>query len=465
MKLVGGDQAALQALCKAIGLPLADIPGALTITGDDPVVGGPHRTGAAATLALAAQAASLAALWHRRSGRGQDIAIDTREAVLALNTLPFLRRNGHQAFHFNHASDPMTSFFRCADGRWVFLASVYPKLRDGTLRILGCAHDRDAIAAAVAKWKGQDLEDALAAAGMVGAMVRSPEEWLAHPHGRHLAAKPVVEIERIGDAPPRHLSPGLRPLSGLRVLDMTHVLAGPCGARALAEQGADVLHVTSLRPDLADVVAVAIETGLGKRSATIELPLAEDVATLEGLCRNADVFIQSWRPNLLARKGLSAERLAAQRPGLVYVTISAFGTDGPWGDRGGFDQIAQAAIGVSACEGSIDAPLWAPAGLLCDLLTAFLAAAAVQSTLLRQAREGGSWHIKLSLAQTGMWVQRLGLRTPPATPPGVGTTRMESMESCFGRLDYVASPIRYSETPARFERPPVPVGSSEAKWL
>jgi crotonobetainyl-CoA:carnitine CoA-transferase CaiB-like acyl-CoA transferase len=465
MQFDGGDDAPLLALFDTLGLRSADIAGHVRITGDDPVVGGPHRTGRAAALALAAQGASLAALWQHRAGRAQDVAVDTREAVLSLNTLPFLRRNGHQAFHFTHDSDPLTAFFRCGDGRWLFLAAGYPKLRDGKLRLLNCPNDRRAIAQAVSGWRGQALEDALAEKGLTGAMVRTPEEWRSHPHGRHLAAKPVVEIERIGDAPPRTFTAGARPLSGVRVLDMTHVLAGPCATRSLAEQGADVLHVASLRPELADPLAVTIETGLGKRSATIDLGLDGDVEALLGLCRDADVFVQSRRPGLLAGKGLSAERLAALRPGIVYVTVSAFGTDGPWGGRGGFDQVAQAAIGVSACEGTPEAPQWAPAGLLCDLLTAFLAAAAIQSTLLRQAREGGNWHIKLSLAQTGMWVQGLGLRPPAANPPGIGAPRMKVMESPFGRLEHVVSPIRYSETEAAFDRPPVPVGSSPAVWL
>jgi crotonobetainyl-CoA:carnitine CoA-transferase CaiB-like acyl-CoA transferase len=465
MRFEGGDGALLIQLLSTLGLAPDDVGGSLQVMGDDPIVGGPHRTGRVAALALAAQAAAIAALWRQRGGAEQDIEIEVREAVIALNTLPFLRRNGHEAFHFNHDTDPLTSFFRAADGRWIFLVGTYPKLRDGTLRLLGCANDRTAIANAVMRWTGFALEDALAANGLVGAVVRTPEEWCAHPHGEHLLRKPVFEIERIGDTPPIPLPPALRPLDGVRVLDMTHVLAGPSACRALAEQGADVLHVASLRPELADPVAVTIETGMGKRSAIVDLHLVEDRATLLRLARDANVFVQSWRPGLLAGKGLSPHALAKARPGLIYVSVSAFGIDGPWGDRGGFDQVAQAAIGVSASEGAVDAPQWAPAGLLTDLLTGFFGAAAVGATLVRRAREGGSYHIKLSLAQTGMWVQSLGMQESPGTPRGLGTPRMESVDTAYGRVEYAASPIRYSHTQPRFDRPCVLVGASLPEWL
>lgn len=465
MNFTGADPTAFQRALAAVGLDVADVGGSIVISGDDPVVASPHRLGRAAATLLAAQGAATAALWRARGGPAQRIDIDVREAILALNPLSVLRRAGHAGFHYDDRTAPLNNFFRAGDGRWVFLTGVSPRLRDGTLRLLRCWNDVPAIADAVAKWNAFELEQALADARLTGSVVRTPAEWRDHPHGRHLAARPLVEIEKIGEAPKRPLGAGARPMSGLRAIDMTHVLAGPTTARAMAEQGADVLRLTSMRPDLADAEGVMIEMGMGKRSAVVDLNLADDRATLWRLCEDADVLAQSWRPGLLARHGFSPAEVAARRPGIIYVSITCFGLDGPWGGRGGYDVIALNATGFTADESAVDAPAFAPPGIVTDHMAGFLGGAAVASTLLRQAREGGSYHIKVSLARIAMWVQELGLLPRPVAARDTGTPRLERMDSPYGPLEYLASPVRYSETPARFDRPPEPEGASPPVWL
>ncbi len=464
MQFTGADPVPFRHVLSAIGLDVAAVGGSIHVAGDDPVIASPHRLALASASLLAAQGAATAALWRHRGGGEQRIDVDCGDAILALNPLVALRRAGHAGFHYDDRTAPLNNFFRAGDGRWLFLTGVSPRLRDGTLRLLKCWNDVPAIADAVAKWNSFELEEALAAARLTGSVVRTPAEWRDHPHGRHLAGKPLVEIEKIGDAPRRTFETAPRPMSGLRTIDMTHVLAGPTTARAMAEQGADVLRLTSMRPDLADAEGVMIEMGMGKRSAVIDLNLAEDRDTLAQLCAGADVFAQSWRPGLLARHGFAPEQVAARRPGIIYVSITCFGLDGPWGGRGGYDVIALNATGFTAEESAVDAPRFAPCGIVTDHMAGFLGGAAVASTLLRQAREGGSYHIKISLAQIAMWVQSLGLVTVDGVPmPPV--PRMERIESPYGPLEYLASPIRYTETPAWFERPPAPEGSSPPVWL
>ena len=235
-----------------------------------------------------------------------------------------------------------------------------------------------------------------------------------------------VEVERIGDGDPVPFAPAARPLSGIKVVDMAHVLAGPVTSRVLAEQGAEVVHVSS--PQQQDPVHVMIDTGFGKRSAYVDLDRAEDVATLRGLIGTADVFAHSWRPGSLDRRGLSPAELARLRPGLIYVSVSCYGYDGPWAERAGYDPLGQVASGLAAGEGSLEAPLMASTFTLNDYLAAYLAAAGVNSALLRRAREGGSYHVKVSLTAASLYVQsarplaaailarRRRGRRPPARP-------------------------------------------------
>lgn len=367
---------------------------------------------------------------------------------------------------------PQEFFFRTRDEKWVLLfnylcsGSVGNFL--GVLRLLKCSNDPDDMARAVREWAGLDLEEAIAERKLVGVMCRTRDEWLAHPQGRWLAKQRPVEIEKIGQSDPVPLPDGDRPLTGLRVLDFSHVLAGPVTSRVLAEQGADVLRITS--PRHRDDWMDTMDTSVGKRLADLDLDLPADVERAKELVSSAEVFVQSWRPGSLDRRGFSPEELCRLRPGLIYVSISAYGSGGPWAERGGYNPVGHAACGLAFDEGSMDKPSRMPGIALNDYLTPYLAAAGVLGALIRRSREGGSYHVHASLTRSSMWVQELGRLPESAWSKGdvnmaPRASDMQMIDSPCGVIQLPAPIVQYSETRAYWERGPEPFGASRAEWL
>jgi len=189
---------------------------------------------------IAATGLAASEIWRLRTGRAQAVAVDVRAAIAAFRSERYLRVNGGPA---PDGRSPLFGFYLTADGRWIQIHANMPHHHAGHVRFMGCEETRESMAAAVAKWKAQDLEDALNAAGLPAGMVRPKEEWLAHPHARAVAELPLLEIVRIGESAPEPFGAGDRPLSGVRVLDLTRVIAGAEGGRTLASHGADVLLV------------------------------------------------------------------------------------------------------------------------------------------------------------------------------------------------------------------------------
>src|SRR5262249_17305037 len=259
--------------------------------------------------------------------------------------------------------------------------------------------DREAVRQAVAKWDALELEEAIIAAKGAGGMVRTMDEWAKHPQAAAIASLPLMEIVKIGDSAPEKLPDGDRPLSAIRVLDLTRVLAGPTCARSLAEHGADVLKITAAH--LPNLGYQEYDTGHGKRSAHLDLREPKDVQILRGLVREADVFSQGYRPGTLGARGLSPEMLAKLRPGIAYVSRSGLGHVGPWASRRGFDTVLQTVSGISHRQGELfpgatPGPRFYPASAV-DYLTGYLMAFGAVVALTRRVREGGSWLVRISL--------------------------------------------------------------------
>ncbi|MCU0760980.1 MAG: CoA transferase [Steroidobacteraceae bacterium] len=456
--------AALSSLDPALDLERLDIAG-----GDDPVHPTPFRLGAAASAAIGGAALAAAAVWQRRGGEPQQVEVDLRRAAAALTSFLWLRLDG-APYPAPQGEVPTMAIHRCADGRWIHLHGALPHLRDGTLALLGCEDRAASIAAAVARWNSFELEDALAAAGQCGAVLRSADEWAAHPQGIALAGAPLVELRRIGDAPRRALGPAARPLAGLRVLDLTRILAGPTCARTLAEHGADVLRLVA--PHQQDISSFVPDTSHGKRVAWLDLDAPAGEATLRGLLAQCDVFSQGYRGGALAARGFGPEALAALRPGIVCVSINAYGHEGPWAARRGWEQLAQACTGVALehCGLGVAAdarPAVIPAAPS-DYCSGYLAALGAMFALLRQAGDGGSWEVRVSLARTAQWLRGLGrvadaaVARPlqPAEIAGWSTSR----DTGWGRLGYLAPVAQMALTPASWERPSAPPGSHAAQW-
>jgi len=434
------------------------------LTGGDPVLPSDFKIATVAAASIAAAGLAAAELWRLRSGRRQHVAVDARAAAAAFRSERYLRVDGRTppgAWH------PVSGFYRAGDERWIQLHCNFPHHREGALRVLGCDGIRDAVTAAVAKRKAAELEDGLAAAGLCAGMVRAPAEWQQHPQARAVATLPLFEIVRIGDAPAEAAGRGERPLSGVRVLDLTRVIAGPVCGRTLAGHGANVLLVTA--EHLPAIEVHLMDGGFGKRSARLDLRRADHLEQLRVLMRHADVVCQSYRPGALAARGLSPEDLARLRPGIVYVTLSAYGHVGPWRERRGFDSLVQSVSGI-AHEGGVaagtDGPRHLPAQAL-DHATGYLAAFGAMVALARRAREGGSYLVRVSLAQTGRWLDRHGR----VAGHGVPDPRVEDVEAFlqttatpFGVLRHVSPAPILSETPASWARPSVPLGTHAPEW-
>jgi len=436
----------------------------VALTGRDPALPCNFLLGAGITAAIAAGGVAAARLWALRTGRRQRGSLDMRPATAALRADRYLLVNGKPP---PSVWAGVSGIYRTRDGRWVQLHCNFPHHRAGTLRVLACPEDPAAVAQAVATWDGQALEDALAAEGLCPGLVRSPQEWLAHPHGAAVAQLPVLEVLRIGDSRPEPLPSGDRPLSGVRVLDLTRVIAGPVGGRTLAEHGADVLRIRAAH--LHDADGLVIDTGHGKLSANLDLREPADVERLQALTQQADVLVQSYRPGALAGRGFSPEAVAALRPGIVYATLSAYGHQGPWRDRRGFDTLVQSVSGlVHEHSGNDLPPHHLPAQPL-DYVSGYLLAFGVMTALTRRAQQGGSYLVRVSLAQTSRWLSDLGrvdgeARGGPDLPAAAIADLMTERDTAFGRLRYVAPVVQMSETPPRWDRPSTPLGSHPPEW-
>jgi crotonobetainyl-CoA:carnitine CoA-transferase CaiB-like acyl-CoA transferase len=456
-------------------LPIAGWPeeraGIVEITGGtDPILPTPFRIGETSTAALAAVGLAVADVWELRTGRRQQVAVDTRQATASLRSGRYMQMDGAPV---STERNTVMGVYPAKYGRWSYLHCNFPNHRAAALSVLGVPEDREAVRQAVAQWDALELEEAIIAAKGAGGMVRTMAEWAKHPQATAIASLPLVEIVKIGDSPPEKLPDGDRPLSGVRVLDLTRVLAGPTCARTLAEHGADVLKITAAH--LPNIGSQEYDTGHGKLSAHLDLRQPQDLETLRGLIREADVFSQGYRPGTLGNRGLSPEALAQWRPGIVYVSLSAFSHVGPWASRRGFDTVVQTVSGITSRQGELfpgaePGPQFYPVSAI-DYLTGYLMAFGALVALARRVREGGSWLVRISLAQTGRWLVGRG-EVPEAelkdvlkefTPAELEHWSMSS-DTPVGRLRHLGPVVRLSETPPRWARPSVPLGYNEPVW-
>ncbi|PKB83042.1 MAG: hypothetical protein BZY88_02965 [SAR202 cluster bacterium Io17-Chloro-G9] len=441
------------------------------ITGDaDPILPTPFRIGETSSAALAAIGLAISDLWELRTGRRQEVAVDTRQAAASLRSGRYMHMDGASVATERNT---VMGVYPAKNGRWSYLHCNFPNHRAAALGVLGVPEDREAVSKAVANWDALELEEAIIAANGAGGMVRTMEEWSQHPQAAAIASLPLMEIVKIGDSPPEKLPDGDRPLSGVRVLDLTRVLAGPTCARTLAEHGADVLKITGAH--LPSNTTQEYDTGHGKLSAHLDLREQKDLETLRGLVREADVFSQGYRPGTLGQRGLSPEALAGLRPGIVYVSLSAFSHAGPWASRRGFDTVVQTVSGITSRQGELfpgaaPGPQFYPVSAI-DYLTGYLMAFGALVALARRVRDGGSWLVRISLAQTGRWLVGRGqatgadLKDVPVefTPAEVERWSMAS-DTPGGRLHHLGPAVRLSETPPRWARPSVPLGHHEPVW-
>ncbi len=461
----------------------------VSVSGQDPFFPSPFKFGETAAGVLAARAVAANDLWELRTGRRQkiELSVETAAATCLGGTAQTQCKNDAGIYEGIQASEALqhmvsiTQPWKCADGRWFLPHFNLPHLEKKVLDVLGhdgvpCEGTPEAVAEAVSKWNSEDLDRAIYEAGATGGIVFTQEEWLQHPHGKHLASLPVVTIEKIADSEPIPLPAiteadgNAQPLSGVKVLELCRILAGPTCGISLAEHGADVLMVTA--PQLPQVPNFVRDVSHGKRSCFQDYTVPEDSQKLHELVKDADIFLEGYRPGSMEKHGFGPEDLLKDKKGLIYVSVDCFGPGGVYSDRAGWDQVAQAVTGIAITEGELEnagqpklTPVYA-----CDFLTGFMGAFGAMVALKRRALEGGSYVVRVSLCQSAMLLQREGLVTGFENAPGkLDAQTFESLAVCdvgtiYGDLKTLGPVIRMSETNPRWNGTTPELGSSEAAW-
>jgi hypothetical protein len=435
------------------------------------VLPGVFRVGTAAGAAVGAATLAAGCLWHDRGGPHPEAATTLVEAAVAFRSERYLRVEGAPA---HDVWAPLSGDYRTADDGWVRLHCNFDHHRDAVLRALAVEDDRGAVEAAVAAVPAVEVEERVLAEGGAAGALRSAAAWAEHPQGRHLAALPVVGLRPIatssatGRPEPVPATAPARPLEGVRVLDLTRVIAGPVCARTLAAHGAEVLRVGS--EHLPEVEPLLVDTGFGKRSCHLDLRTDDGREALRRLVAEADVVVQSYRPGALERIGFGAEDLAAIRPGLVCVNLSAYGPGGPWWDRRGFDSVVQLVTGLADDARRLagtDQPVPLPAQAL-DHGAGWLAAFGAVMALRRQRRDGGSWVVDVSLAGIAGWLRGLGRldRLDAPEPDRAEAKRLrEVVDTPWGAVSHLRPPGRLTGADPHWVRPSPRPGSSECRWM
>ncbi|WP_210156595.1 CoA transferase [Microbispora oryzae] len=521
-------QTLIKELAESAGVEVPDVH----VTGGDPVLPSVYRLGTLAAVSVGAVTAAVAA-YGAAAGRlppadtaaredgeapppgplgdapgpAAAVSVDVRHAAVAFQSERHFRIHGEPLVLWA----PLSGDYPTADG-WVRLHCNFDHHREAVLRALGLPQDAgcDDLAQACASRTAVEIEEAVTREDGCAAAMRGRAEWRAHPHYEAVAASPLVALRRIAspthgsrtdqahlarpaagdlarlvEADPltvdpltgdrRSLIAAGRPLSGVRVLDLTRVIAGPVAARTLAAHGADVLRVGAAH--VPEVPGLVVETAFGKRSCHIDLRKEPDA--LRRLIRTADVVIQAYRPGALSGRGLGPSDMAELNPDIVCVDISAYGSHGPWGGRRGFDSLVQmvtgiahenaAAVGPAASPGlpARGAPVLRPIPLPAQALdhaTGYLAAFGAVAALLRRRAEGGPWRIEVSLARTAAWLDDLGRADGRGVAEPSADGLLATMDSAFGRLTYVTPPGMIRGARPYWAGPPPRPGEHPPDW-
>jgi crotonobetainyl-CoA:carnitine CoA-transferase CaiB-like acyl-CoA transferase len=461
-----------------VGLTTADSGGKLSFYGQDPILPSQFRFGTMAGLGMAARSVALAALWRQATGEGQDIALDVRKALrrfCGFFDLKWETINGRAPSGGSLMASPFFDipFFReTRDGRHVIAPDFYPSLRARTLNFLRTSENSESINNAIRKWNAVELEEAAADAGLVMAMVRTNEEFRRELQYTEVLSKmPLISVEKIGESEPVPIKPkGNLPLEGIRAFGMGHVIAGGAMGRDLSLYGADVLNIW--RPRDTEIDAFIWDVQVGMRS-TILGDSKEDRAQFQQLLKRADVFFANKRPGFLAKHGMGAEELCAQKPGLIHATVLLHGDKGPWSNRPGFDEVGATVTGLFAQEGSLSHPKQPVIVPICDNVVGWLGTTGILAALRRRAIEGGSYRVTVSLTRTVLWLLSLGIFDKDYAQATAGSTDehryaepdLFAAETPCGSYQGMTDQVVLSRTPGAFRTVLEPRGSSKPQWL
>ncbi|MBL4679566.1 MAG: CoA transferase [Pseudomonadales bacterium] len=451
-------------------------------TGGDVCFDSPFYSGEAASAVIAAKGVIAAEINHLQGKQVIDqLGVDTRlaEASLVSFALQDFADDQKAPDKRPNPEDrtPASGFFKCKDGRLIYLHSSFPNYAqhsDAMLKLLSAAPNHKAIAEAISKIPAQDLEDKIAAAGLCGAMLRNHDEWDQSIAGQALSATPVIEVIKMTDTDPQQSSTlsAQSVLAGLKVLDLTRVLAGPTCAKSLSSFGAEVLHIRG--KDLPYVESFVTDTGIGKRSAYLNLKAEKDRDVLQSLVKQSDVFSQGYQSAVMEKFGFSVEDVMVMNPDSIYVSINCYGHEGEWRTRPGWEQLAQVATGMAVQQGDylsdgkgFSKPVLQPSALN-DYVTGYLAALGVMLAKRQQLLFGGGYCVRVSLCRTAMWVRALGIRDYSVHSRVPDSAELcsfyQSFETDWGRLSALRPALSLAGKPLLWTGPPVPLGSHSASF-
>lgn len=418
----------------------------LTVEQTPDYVKNPFRIHDFATTLHAALGTAIEALGRERGLPPQELRIDRRHAGLSLLSVIFHFQNGWPISELG-TTQATSQLYPDKNGDWLHMMGEYPHLRRGLLRYLNCPDDPAAIAAATRKRSAQQMEDDLAELSMCAAKVRTKEEWAQHPQGEYLTGTPPVSVAPLSSSGRKALAPAkARALEGVRILSLSHVLAGPSIGRLLSEHGADVIELRN--PYFPYQPSFEADTGYGRRSMWAVLTQDASKRKFEELLSSCDVLVWGYRPGGLERLGYSREKLLAINPNLVLVRLNAYGFGGPWESRRGWEQLAQTVTGLVAGSSPHDDPILT--SLPCDYGTGILGALGTVDALARRQAEGGAWEVQVSLARTGMLAAAHS--DPKATAEPLTHADIEKytvdQPTPGGIFTRVEAPVHFSLTPA-----------------
>lgn len=414
-----------------------------------------------ACAAVAAAAAGVRELIYVRKGSRPKIEVDRR-----LTSFWFAVSIRPSGWALPAPWDPMAGDYPTRDG-WIRLHTNAARHRAAAEHVLGRRGGKAAVVRAVASWSKTELENAIVAAGGCAAEMRSGAEWLEHPQGRAVMTEPLVHSARTTDSTDRIVQhcTSERPLAGVRVLDLTRVLAGPVSTRFLAGYGAEVLRIDP--PDW-DEPGVVPEVTLGKRCTRLNLKTSTGRECFTALLRQADVLVHGYRPSALANLGFDEKTLRKITPGLIDVSLDAYGWQGPWSDRRGFDSLVQMSCGIAATgmawQGA-DRPIPLPVQAL-DHSTGYLMAAAVCRGLVQRQLTGCGYRSRLSLARTAKALMEWGRHDRESS---IGPEREDDVEpiieeTSWGPARRLKPPVAITGTPLGWTRPATALGTAPARW-
>ncbi|KAI8809372.1 acyl-CoA transferase/carnitine dehydratase [Cladochytrium replicatum] len=468
----------LSKLLQEHGLSPDSCGGSVNFLKKDPLMSTQFRLGGSAALGLAMQAVVACHIFRLRGGPGQDISIDLGQAIRRI--APISERRW-ELLNNTPVGTPDTGlfhqflFYKTKDERHVMLTNMYTGMRARLTGVLGCSDSPTSLRKAVSKYTADELEVLGEKYGFVAAKVRSIEEFVKEPVFDYLAALPIIEIERIAGGPPVPFSDfcdGTHPLSGIRALGMGHVIAGAGVGRSLAAYGADCLNIWRIDEEEHEQIYLSANTGV--RSCMIDVRSNSGREQVYELLRGADVFYANRRPGLLESLGMDAHAASKIHPGIVHVSVSCHGENGPWKNRVGFDQIAGAVTGCLVAEGgSLETPKLPPTNIVNDYLGAWMAATGAMLALIRRAKEGGSYKVHVSLDRIAMWIAGLGFMDPKYVNQTVGTggdhelvdPQLLTAVTSLGVYQCTTEQVMLSRTPTHFAHVISARGTDVPVWL